>query len=235
MKPLVLLFILASLLIATRPSVQPLSLPSRTPIFCSSQSGCTLLTPPNSTAILIGRFSANGAISGTLGETWTRDQCVTYTGDCAYHANFGPFCGVGASCVGGTKLTFSGDQFSDILILIYDGTWNFDAGNFGTYANQNSVFPDCTNGGDCPYPWTLPIDTEAGALIIAWGECGGGVVRPGPDFTLEGSGTYVFAEDRIAPATGVYIGSYMLRLPDGNESGGAHWLAGVAAYKRSVQ
>jgi hypothetical protein len=225
---------LALAIFLTPAKPQVLSLPVVTPVACSAQAGCSFMARPNTTAILIGRITGNGAITGSLKETWTRDQCVTFTADCIFHANFGAFCGVGNSCTGGDKLTFSGNAFSDVLILVYDGGWSFDAGNFGTYANQNSVFPDCKNGGDCPYSWTLPIETEAGALIICWGEAGGQVIRPGPWFTLEGHATYLFAEDLIAPATGTYIGSWMLRNPDGTESGGAHWLAGVAAYKKKV-
>jgi hypothetical protein len=213
-----------------------LSLPIRTTVACSAQAGCYFLTPPNTMAVVIARFSSQGTITDSRGDVWTRDQCVTFTGNCSYHTNFGSFCGVGVSCTTGVQLSFSGDQFSDVLILIYDGNWNFDAGNLGTYADQNSVFPDCTNGGDCPYAWTLPIDTEAGALILAWGEScppnSGGVVRSGPGYTLEGKATCVFAEDMIAPTTGVYIGSWMGRNADGSESGGGHWLAGIAAYKK---
>src|SRR5271157_3170523 len=134
-------------------SVQPLSLPSRVPVACSAQAGCYFLTYPNTTVMAIARFGSGGAIKGSLGETWTLDQCVTYTGDCIFHANFSSSL-IGS--VAGDKLTFSGNQFSDVLILVYDGAWSFDAGNFGTYAGQNSAFPDCTNGGDCPYAWTLP-------------------------------------------------------------------------------
>jgi hypothetical protein len=211
----------------------PLSLPSRQPVACSAQTGCFFLTYPNTTVFVVARFGAGGTVKGTLGETWTRDQCGSYTGTCIFHASFSStLINCQPSCAAGDKLSFSGDQFSDVLILIYDGLWGFDAGNFGDYDNQNSAFPDCANGGDCPYAWTLPIDTEYGALIISWGEAGGQIIRPGPWYTFEGKGTYVFVEDLIAPATGVYTGTWMLRNPDGSESGGAHWLAGIAAYKR---
>lgn len=242
MKRYLLLFALFLCALTRTPSAQSqaLSLPRQKPVTCSAngspQTSCYFLMPPNSTAFLFARFSASGQVTGSRGETWTRDQCVTFTGDCEFHANFGNFCS--PSCLAGDTLAFSGDQFTDVIILVYDGTWNFDAGNFGTYANQNSVFPDCTNGGDCPYAWTLPIETEAGALIHSWGEScppnSGGVIRPGPGFTLEARSTCLFVEDMIAPTTGVYIGSWMGRNADGTESGGGHWLAGVAAYKRQV-
>jgi hypothetical protein len=232
MKPLLLLAALelASCFISTQP--QSLSLPILAPVACSAQTGCFFLTRPNTTVMVIARFSGNGAITDDRGSKWTRDQCVTFTGDCIFHANYGAFCGPGGSCTAGVTLSFSGDQFQHVLILVYDGTWNLDAGNFGTYANQNSVFPDCVNGQDCPYAWTLPIETEAGALIIAWGDGTPGFVRPGPGFTLEGNASGVFAEDMIAPTTGVYIGSWMPRCTDGTEQCSGHWLAGVAAYKR---
>lgn len=132
---------------------------------------------------------------------------------------------------------FPSGTFTDLDVLQYDGNWGFVIGQQGSYAAQNSPFPDCTNGGDCPYNWTLPVEVDAGNLLIAYSwsnSTGPGLATPGFGYNIEASDGFLVIEDMIAPVGGVpYFGSLGGRMSDGSPSGGSHWVMGISVYARS--
>jgi hypothetical protein len=184
---------------------------------------------PGTTGIIMARFSSVETLADSIGNVWTRDQCTNFTGDCAFSTRFNiPY-------PMGDTITFPPGEGTDAYLLIYDGTWNFDSGSTGDYSISNSAFPsDCTNGQDCPYSWTPPLDAVPGALLIAWADAnstGKGIASPGFGFNIEASDGTFAVEDMIAPLKSVYIGSLEWKNADGSDSGGSHWLMGFAEYR----
>lgn len=215
---------------------QSISLPSRMPIHCTS-SPCQIVVWPNTTQILVAKESGFGAITDSLGGTWVRDGCTPYdNGECIFHAN------INAAYPIGDTLTFPSGGYTDVEVLQYDGTWNFVAFQCGTYAGQcgtlgseNDVFPDCRGVGDCPYDWTLPVEVDAGNLLVAYSfpqASGPGIPKPGLGWSIEANDGFLAIEDMIAPTEGVYIGSLIWKSPDGASDSGSHWLMGIGIYAK---
>lgn len=207
---------------------QSLSLVSVAPVQCIVGQYCgyphTLI---NQTGIAIIRMGPP-SITDSRGNHWTRDFCMTYTADCFYHAYF-------------TETTNPGDQIfytpynggASAVLLMYPGKYDFVGGNVGDYASQNSAFPDCVNNANCPYSWTLPVDTEPGDSEICFAEqnaVGHGIPRPGWGFQVEFNNQLpdqaaVAVLDKISPG-GVEFCSL-------EWAGPSHWLAGLAVYRKN--
>ena len=208
---------------------QSFSLPKYPAIHCSAlQNNCYFpLVYPGTTGIIVARQAQGVSVTDNHGNTYVQDQCTNYdNGDCAFHVQF--------TVQENVQVSFSGGAY-DVYMLLYDGTWDYVKGQIGDYSTQNYPFSDCTNGQSCPYYWTLPIETDAGNLLISWGNAnaaGTQLFKPGFGYTMEGSDGVFCVEDMIAPVGGVYFGNLESRLPDGSENGGSHWLMGLAAYKR---
>lgn len=216
---------------------QSLSLPLRTPVHCAPEYNQTCLYPgvmAGMTGIIVAR-ETTGTITDWLGDTWVKDVTVPFNGNSIYHTIFT------ISYPSSDQLTFPAGQGNDVWLLLYSGTWAFDVGITNSYAGQAQIPPDCMNVngqpvGDCPYNWTLPIAADAGELLIAWSDnnaTGKLLARPGPGWSIEASDGTFAVEDMLAPVEGPYIGALTWKSPNGAETGGSHWLMGLAAYKRT--
>lgn len=231
MKPLILAALALLLAVFLGAQQQSIGLPYRAPIYCSGPAGnCAYqLVYPGTTGIIVARQAGAVTITDSMGNVWTRDWCSPFdNGDCVFSTHF--------SVLAYDKITFPPNTGYEVFLLLYNGTWNFDSGQYGTYADQNYPFSDCTNGGDCPYSWTLPVDANAGDLLISWANSNVSgahfVPHPGLGWSVEGnSGTFA-VEDMLAPTKGVYIGALEWQNPDGSDNGGGHWLMGIAEYKK---
>lgn len=209
---------------------QSISQPSREPMHCTANP-CKITVLPNTTQILVATQASSGTITDSLGGTWIQDFCTRFdNGICQFHAQFN------YSYPIGDVLTFP-NGFAHIFVLQYAGALTFVIGQQGAYDAQNAPFPDCTNGQDCPYDWTLPVEPDAGNLLIAYSfanSTGPGLPTPGFGYNIEASDGFLAIEDMIAPIGGVpYIGSLTWRMPDGTPSGGSHWVMGIGVYARS--
>lgn len=231
-KALALFLLISLAAIFLHASPQSLSQPSRLPVHCfGAQNNCMYpVVLPGSTGIIVTRRSEGAALTDSLGNVWTQDQCTTFdNGDCAFSTHFNvPY------PVQNVKVTFPAGTGQDVYLFVYEGLWNFSGGGYGTYDQQNSAV-GCVNGQGCAYDWTLPVATDSGALLIAWSNpntYGAGVARPGLGFNIEASDGTFAVEDMIAPVEGVYIGSLTWKNADGSDGGGSHWLMGLAAYTR---
>lgn len=210
---------------------QSISQPVAVPTHCTASTECKIIMLPNTTAILIAKESGSGTIIDSLGGAWIRDECTPFdNGECIFHAQ------LNAPYPIGDVLTFPAGGYPDVYILQYEGLWNFVVGEYGTYNDQNSVFPDCTNGQNCPYDWTLPVEADAGNLLVAYSfpnSSGPGIPKPGLGYNIEASDGFLAIEDMIAPIEGVYIGSLIWKNSDGSSGGGSHWLMGIGVYARA--
>lgn len=191
-----------------------------------------MLVAPGTTGIIVARQTGSATLTDSIGDVWSRDQCTAYdSGDCIFSTHF-----VNQNN-SGVNVTFPAGTGNNVWMLTYNGIWNFDSGQYGTYADQNYPFPnDCTNGGDCPYSWTLPVDAVPGALLIGFANAqssGPGLARAGFGFNIEASDGIFAVEDMITPVSGIYIGNLEWRNADGTDAGGSHWLMGVAEYRRT--
>lgn len=228
MKRLIFLLLLALPLCAQQ---QSLGLPSSIPVHCGTVSSCTYpLVYPSTTGIVVMTQTGTATLADNYGDTWTKDFCTNYdNGNCIFSTHFNvPY-------PTSLTVTFPSGPSYHIYMLTYSGTWNFVLGQQGTYNNQNAPFPDCTNGGNCPYNWTLPINADAGDMLIGWSNSnssGAGLAMPGFGFNIEASDGYLAVEDMIAPIEGAYAGSLTWRNADGSSGGGSHWVMGLAQYRR---
>lgn len=219
---------------------QSISIPSRTPTQCSVpgkalgdvSNSCKFLTWPGQTGIIFA-YHAPTAPTDSQGNIWTQDLTVEFDGGSIYHTQFTKF-----SWPAWEYINFAPGEGWNAVIFTYApplGTvWAFDQGNQGTYAQQNAPFNDCTNGQDCPYWWTLPVETDAGELLIELGHSnatGLGLATPAMGFNMEWSDGFFFIADIISPVPGVYSGSFIARSQDGTPGGGSHWTSGIVAFK----
>jgi hypothetical protein len=232
-----------SLLVAQ--TVPSAVLPARIPTRCAIAgkalgdvpNSCLFETWPGMTQILVGQNIPNGVVD-TEGSTWIKDFCVSFDNDCIYHT-------IPAQQLypSDEYIKFAPGEGYSAVVMLYAGTWAFDQANCGSYAiagvaacaGQNTPFADCPPGGDCPYWWTLPVEVDAGELLIEWGNSaatGPGVIVPGFGYNLESSDGKFAVADMIAPIAGVYVGSMQANNPDGSQGGGSHWLLGVAAFQQ---
>jgi hypothetical protein len=238
MKRLALFLLFAGTLHAQAPLM---TLPARVPTHCvvpgkflgNVPNSCKFITVPGMTVFVVTR-TATGTITDSEGNTWTQDFCVAYNGNCIYHT----FPNVQAFPELDT-LTFPPNEGLEAVVLQYQNIgstrWTFDQAKQGNYQGNNSTFADCTNGQDCPYWWTAPVEVQQGELLIEWGDSvasGPGIIVPGFGYNLEYSDGIFAVADMLAPVPGVYIGSMQSFNSDGSQSGGSHWLLGVAAYQQ---
>jgi hypothetical protein len=225
-------FLSALVLFAQTPTYQ-LSQPSRQVITCSgTANNCVYPWVINgNTGIIVATGAGSATLVDSLGDVWTRDQCgISDNGNCVFSTHFTvPY------PIANVKITFPPNSGWEVYLLSYNGNWTFDQGNYGTYATNNSVFSDCTNGNDCPYSWTLPVEVDAGELLISFADSNANglmLAQPGFGFNIEASDGHTAVEDMLAPTAGVYIGSLEWRFTDGSPSGGSHWLMTTAAYQK---
>lgn len=215
---------------------QSLSLPLAVPVHCAPKQNIPCVfrgALAGRTGIIVGRETI-GALTDTLGDTWTKDVTVPFNGNSIYHTNFT------IAYPSPTAITFQPGEGDDVWMFVYDGSWKFDVGITNSYAGQAQIPPDCMSisgqpVGDCPYNWTLPIAADAGELLIAWADnnaTGLLLAKPGPGWWLEASDGKFAVEDMFAPVEGPYIGALTWKFSDGTNTGGSHWLMGLAAFRR---
>lgn len=212
------------------------SVPARKPIICSGPANnCpAFIVTSGQTVIVVARLMRGQPIKVTVGysagQTVQPDYVVPFNGDAIYHFSFGllPY-------PTGVVVTFPRDTGYSVFLLLYEGTWSYSKGAEGDYANQNSVFPDCQNEGDCPYWWTQPIVPNKGDLLISFADSNSyfcGAFRPGPGWAMEAIDCNFAVEDKIATVEAPDIGSMYASNTDGSDGGGSHWLMGLASYRR---
>jgi len=237
MKRFALLALLLPLLfISSHAQTQSIGLLRAPAVYCSGiVNNCVYpFVRPKTTGIIVARQSANGTLTDSIGDVWTKDQCNPYdNGDCIFSTRFNV-----SVLTGNVQLTFPANEGSEVYLLTYDGVWTFDQGNYGTYAAQNYPFPDCANVGDCPYGWTVPVEVNSGELLITWAysNTSAQLAHAGFGYTVEASSGTFAVEDMFAPTDSVYIGTLQWKSLDGTfpqGAGGSHWLMGVAAYQRT--
>lgn len=212
------------------PLAAQFSLPWSKPIACSGPANNCAYPPLTNgyTAIIVARLA--GQPITVYGQTVKPDFTGTFTGDSIYHFAF-----TSLPSTSGINVTFPPGTAPDAFLLLYEGIWQYDKGASGDYARQNSAFPDCINGQDCAYWWTTPIVPEKGELLVAFGNSnatGCGAFRPGPGWTIEATGCIFAVEDKIATVEAPDIGSMYSSMLNGNDTGGTHWLMGLAAYRK---
>jgi hypothetical protein len=164
------------------------------------------------------------------GQTVQPDFVGTFTKDAIYHFTFNSL-----PYPTGVNVQFPPNTGYSVFLLLYEGTWQYRTGARGDYSFSNSVFPDCSNGNDCPYWWTQPIVPDKGDLLIAFGNSnasGCGAFRPGPGWAIEATACVFFVEDKIATVEAPDIGSMYNSFPDGSDGGGSHWTMELASYRR---
>lgn len=213
---------------------QSISIPIVAPSHCTRANGqlqdsgeCKVIMYPGTTAIIVAKESGSGTITDSLGSIWLRDFCNPQdNGECIFHAQ------LNAPYPIGDVFTFPSGGYADVYIFQYQGIWNFLIGQSGSYssgnAGGNTPFPDCP-GGNCPYNWTLPVEADAGNLLIAYSfpqSSGPGIPKPGLGYSIEVNDGFLAIEDMIAPIGGVYIGS--LTWTNLN----SHWLMGIGVYAK---
>jgi hypothetical protein len=235
-RSLLFLTLLTSLFLLPAQPQGTMSLPFRAPVYCMGKVGAGVVNAcsypfvlPNTTGILICRQCQASPPVDNHGDVWHQDQCSPFdNGDCAYSTHFNV-----SYETGGPTVTFPAGEGFEVFLLMYSGNWTFDQGQIGTYDQQNSAFSDCTNGGDCPYHWTLPVEVDPGELLITWDNANtynSGIAVPGFGWNIEGNGGNFAIEDMIAPVRSSYIGSMQWNDLTGYNGGGSHWLMGIAAY-----
>lgn len=215
---------------------QSLSHPATLPVYCHGNvTTCTYpLVSPGNTAVIVATQTSAATLTSWYGLTWTRDFCISFDGDCVFHAP------LNVPYPTSLQVTFpqNPNNFYRIMMFTYKGTWDFVLGRQGNYAagsgGGNTPFPDCA-GGDCPYNWTLPVAADPGDLLIGFSNynaTGPGLASPGMGYTVEASDGFLAVEDMIVPKRGPYIGSLTWLAPDGSENGGSHWLMGLAQFRK---
>jgi hypothetical protein len=125
----------------------------------------------------------------------------------------------------------------EAMLFMYAGTWDFISGAIGDYANQNAAL-GAQNGEGYDKNYTMPVEAMAGDMLIGFSDAnstGGHLAKAGFGFQIEQSDGLMAVEDMIAPTEGVYIGSLIWKQNDGYDSGGTHWLMGVAVYRKRTQ
>ncbi len=140
----------------------------------------------------------------------------------------------------GDTISFPANTVSSAVVFMYAGTWDFIKGVQGDYANENAQLGGI-NGQSYDGAWTEPVEFVAGDLQIAWtseSQIGMALPKPGEGFSVEFNNALpnqvAFAvEDKITPVDGVYIGSLTWKDATGGDTGGGHWLMGLAGYRRT--
>jgi len=220
---------------------QSIGLPwERTPTYCVTPSSpsappitsCSFYTFAGSTLVAIVH-PGPPTIVDSQGNIWTKRFSFPFTSDAIYDTQI--------TQQNPDTITFANlspypeNQGNFIIVLMYKGLWNYVGSQFGSYAGQNSPFSDCTNGNNCPYDWTMPIEADAGDLLIGFSNPEGsglGVPKPGFGYQIEFSNGLVAVEDMIAPIEGPYIGAMTWKDANGSDSGGTHWVMGLVQYRR---
>jgi len=211
----------------------------RVPVYCftppdsnATTSTCTFYAIAGNTGIVIAH--AGFSITDSQGNAWTQDFMTReFLTDTVYSVHF--------TQTGSDTITFLNKQVfpanygNFIIVLMYEGNWNYVGSQFGSYNDQNSVFGDCANGQACPYNWTLPVEADPGDLLIGVSNpesYGPGIVKAGAGYQIEFSNGLFAIEDMIAPIEGAYIGALTWKMPNGSDGGGSHWVMGLVQYRR---
>lgn len=229
------LLFLPALLLLSGSCYGQFSVPARKPIICSGPANnCVWPAVTNGyTGIVIARIMRGQSIT-IQGQTVQPDYVGAFNGNAIYHFAFTSL----PDYPVGVTVTFPENTGYKVFLLLYEGTWTYSKGAQGDYSNANSVFPDCQDGGDCPYWWTQPIVPDPGDLLIAFADANQrdcSAFGPGPGWTMEAVDCNFAVEDKIATVEAPEIGSMYQRALDGSDSGGSHWLMGLAAYSRTAE
>jgi hypothetical protein len=219
---------------------QSVGLPVYVPTYCANpvapQSAivngtCTYpLVTTGGTGIVVTRYG-QGSITDPY-NAWSLDGSINGFGnDSIYHTVF-------------TEPGSDGDVIKIIgntpvyqaYLLQYSGQWDFVAGIQGTYDYQNSLFPDGINGGNYDIFTAGPLECAAGDLLVFFTDAntgyGVGVPKPGEGWNTEATNGVFTVLDKIVPVNGAYWGNMEWKMPNGTDSGGTHWLAYLAEYRR---
>jgi len=220
--------------------IQSIGLPMRVPVYCftppdgPATSACTFQAFAGNTGVIISHSDhGGGSFTDSQGNIWTQRFALPFDDDALYDTHF--------MQSGPDTITIINNQVfppnygNFIIILIYEGQWSYVGFNWGSYDTLNSVFSDCRNGNNCPYNWTLPLEADPGDLLIGFSDpesYGPGLAKPGSGYQVEFSNGLLAVEDMIAPIEGAYMGVLTWKNLNGSDSGGSHWVMGLAQYRR---
>ena len=242
MRILRMLFLFLFAAVSLRAQQQSVSLPMFNPIVCTPSltgyvTGCSFITHTGTAVVIV--LGAYDAVTGTSTLTDSQGNAISFDvasctpyddGLCAYHFQ------MAQSNVWET-IQCQPHQCFAMTVLMYAGTWDFVTGNSGTYATENAQL-GAQNGGNYDANWTEPIEAQAGDMLIGYSFSNTpccGTPKPGMGFQMESSTGQFAIEDMLAPVSGVYIGTLTWKRADGYDTGGSHWIMGLACYRRRVQ
>jgi len=216
-------------------SQQFIGLPASVPTYCSTVIGgpaittCPFRTLAGHTGIMIGHFNHGGGnIIDSQGNLWTQRVATPFDDDTIYDTYFTKDGPDYITVINNQVFPASLGNF--IVVFVYDGIWNYVGNAEGDYKNQNAPFSDCANGGNCQYNWTMPVEAEAGDLLIGFSDSNNslsvGVPRPAAGYQIEFNNGLFAIEDMIVPLEGTYIGSLKWEFIT------SHWVMELVQYRR---